>query len=142
MITLSKEGTQAMHSSHLANLLAPISVEEFLTTYFQQQPLFVRDGSPRFEQLLTWEDFNSFLKYQSLPAGNVSLVKEGRFLDAKTYLRMDGNRMGSATRPRLLAAAITQELRNGATLVIDKIDDYVAQYWYSERLGNSPLSTV
>ena len=61
-------------SSWLSALLAPVSVDEFLSRYWLKQHLFCRGAADRFSGLLSWTALNEILEHHwretvSIPAG-------------------------------------------------------------------------
>lgn len=63
---------------HLADLLDPIPVDEFLRDYWQQQPLVVHRGQPdRYSDLLTLADVDHILANSSLDDRHLRLVADG-----------------------------------------------------------------
>jgi len=115
--------------------------DQFLTEYFQKRPMYVRGPADRFHEYLPWEGLNEILTNNALPVGNVTLVKEGKQLDLRPYFRFESNRQGPASRHMWRVSEVTRELREGATLIVDKIDDYYGPVRTLTRRFENALNT-
>jgi ribosomal protein L16 Arg81 hydroxylase len=101
-------------------VLAPITAENFFSSYWFKSYLHVHGSPSRFAGLLPWEDLNRILEQHSLEAPQLRLMKAGHLVDQDSYTEprlRDGQ-----VRLKLVAKDLTEELRNGATLVIDHAD--------------------
>jgi ribosomal protein L16 Arg81 hydroxylase len=104
-------------SSWLAALLAPISVDEFLSRYWLKQHLFCRGSAERFSELLSWTALNKILEAHWREVYRFRLASQGRDLDPASYADLEGQ------TPRIRAGDVTDHLRRGATLSFDAIDE-------------------
>lgn len=88
---------------NIQNILEPISIESFKTTFFKRKGLFIEGDSKKFQTLFDWDDINSIIDSSILPDKDVLLISNGKFKDyfSKNDLR--------------------SEVNNGATLIINKL---------------------
>jgi ribosomal protein L16 Arg81 hydroxylase len=104
-------------SSWLAALLAPVSVDEFLSRYWLKRPLLCRGAADRFSSLLSWTAFNEILEHHWRETYRFRLACQGRDLEPASYVDLGG------FTPRIRAKDVTDQLRRGATLSFDAIDE-------------------
>jgi hypothetical protein len=109
----------------LAKLLEPCPAQEFLSSSWGQTYRHVRGPRGRFSHLLPWECLNEILKRHRLDFPRLRLTRDGKSLPASTYLRhlRSGRQSAAAPIARLRPAELTTELRRGATLVLDAVDE-------------------
>jgi ribosomal protein L16 Arg81 hydroxylase len=103
--------------SWLSALLAPESVDEFLSTYWRKQHLYCRGSAERFSDLLSWTTLNQILEHHWREPFRFRLARQGRDLDPASYADLEG------FTPRVRARDVTDHLRRGATLSFDAIDE-------------------
>ena len=99
------------------SLVAPVSADEFLSTYWLKQHLFCRGARDRFCHLLSWTVLNEILERHWRETYRFRLACRGRDLDPGTYADLGG------FTPRIRARDVTDHLRRGATLSFDAIDE-------------------
>ena len=104
-------------SSWLSALLAPVSPDEFLSRYWARQPLFCRGSGDRFATLLSWTVLNELLAHHWREPRRFRLARQGRDIDPASYSDV------SASHARIRASDVTDQLRRGATLSFDAIDE-------------------
>ena len=104
-------------SSWLSALLAPVSVDEFLSRYWLKKHLFCRGSSERFSGLLSWPALNEILEHHWRETYRFRLARQGRDLEPASYADLGG------LTPRIRAKDVTDHLRRGATLSFDAIDE-------------------
>jgi ribosomal protein L16 Arg81 hydroxylase len=104
----------------LDTLLEPLGVETFLKSYHGKRE-WIHHGRPdRFEWLLSWPTLNGLIRDQRPASPRFRLMKAGRSLPEGAYHRTVQTLRGPL---RLLdASQLLAELRAGATLVWDAID--------------------
>jgi cupin superfamily protein len=101
----------------LSALLAPVSLDDFLSRCWLKQHL-VCSGSPeRFSHLLSWSTLNEILARHWREPFRFRLACQGRDLDPASYTDVGG------VSPRIRAKEVTDSLRSGATLVFQGIDE-------------------
>lgn len=109
----------------LASLLAPFSVEAFLSQYWTERELVVHGEVTKFAGLFSWADLNSILNQHQrhLQYGEVKVAKDGRTLPAEAVASQATTRKrGTATR--LSARKILDLFGEGATIIVNHIDQY------------------
>ena len=76
----------------------------------------------RFAELVTWPEVDRVLRQHRLDFPRLRLAMDGEAVPAHTYTEMvDTRRTGKV--PRLQAAPFTEQLRKGATLVLDSVNE-------------------
>ena len=104
-------------SSWLSALLAPVSVDEFLSRYWVKQHLFCRGSADKFAGLLSWTALNEMLAHHWREPHRFRLACQGRNLDPAIYSDV------GTSNGRIRAKDVTDQLRRGATLSFDAIDE-------------------
>jgi len=92
-------------------------VEEFLSGYWLKQHLLCRGPADRFSGLLSWADLNTMLEQHWREIYRYRLASQGRDLAPASYADLDG------FTPRIRAKDVTDQLRRGATLSFDAMDE-------------------
>lgn len=104
-------------SLSLSALLAPVSVDEFLSRYWLKEPVFCHGSAERFSGLLSWNALNEILEHHWRETFRFRLASQGRDLEPASYADLGG------FTPRIRARDVTDHLRRGATLSFDAIDE-------------------
>jgi ribosomal protein L16 Arg81 hydroxylase len=86
-------------------LIAPHTLDEFLSTYWGQKALLVRGSPDRFEGLWGWDDINHLLSFGRLAPPAISLVLEKRSLPPQALSQID------------------HWLGEGATLILNQVQE-------------------
>jgi len=108
----------------LADLLRPIDVETFLSNDYGRTFVYVRGTPGKFSGLLSWPVLNDILEQHRLEPPRLRLTREGKPIAHERYVSLQPNRRtGDRPIPRLKSAELTRELRDGATLVLDNVDE-------------------
>ncbi len=107
----------------LAKLLEPCAPEEFLASIWGKNYMHVRGGAGKFAYLMPWERLNEILRQHRLDFPRVRLAQDGQTLPASSYLRYVAGKTGRAPLPRLKLVEMTKHLRQGATLVLDAVNE-------------------
>jgi ribosomal protein L16 Arg81 hydroxylase len=105
----------ASPTQELDRILSPCTRSEFVNTYLGKTFLHVPGFSGKLTHLFPWSALNDILRHHRLPSPQLRLVKEGRIIPAEQIFK--GRESG------LSAPELTRQLREGATLVIDKTDE-------------------
>lgn len=92
-------------------------MDEFLSRYWLREHLFCRGAADRFSNLISWTDINQILEHHWRETYRFRLARQGRDLDPASYADLTG------FTPRIRARDVTDELRRGATLSFDAIDE-------------------
>jgi len=110
--------------SDLAGILAPLDAETFLRRDYGKTFVHVPGTSGKFSALLPWPVLNEILEQHRLEPPRLRLTREGKPVPIERYVSYAPNRRPSGHPiPRLKAPALTEELRAGATLVLDNVDE-------------------
>jgi hypothetical protein len=108
----------------LTGLLAPLDEQTFLQTCWGQTFQHVAGAKGKFSQLLPWTVLNCILEQHRLDTPRIRLTREGKPVPAASFLSHQTSRKAShISIPRLRTAELTDELRQGATLVLDAVDE-------------------
>jgi ribosomal protein L16 Arg81 hydroxylase len=110
-------------ASSLSRLLEPHTAEEFLASFWGQTYKHIRGRRGRFASLLPWERLNEILRQHRLDFPRLRLMREGKALPVTSYLRHTSGARGKQPIPRLQPVKFASELRAGATLVLDAVDE-------------------
>jgi hypothetical protein len=108
---------------NLARLLEPCAPEEFLASAWGRDFRHVRGARGKFSRLMPWSRLNDLLARHRLDSPRLRLTREGRPVPASSYLRHATGGRNRTPIPRLRAADLTEQLRDGATLVLDAVDE-------------------
>jgi len=106
----------------LADLVAPVEVSQFLATVAGREHHRFAGRAGRFADLLPWPALNAILRQHRLAFPRLRLARGGEVVPAETYVQEVPARRGG-TISRLLPAALTEQLRGGATLVLDAVEE-------------------
>lgn len=101
-----------------AETLGALSVDDFLGRMWGQTFAFLPGSRGRFQELLPWSAVNDMLQKQRLEPPRLRLVRNGSFAPKTSYLRYEGNKV-----PFVVPEKLSQQLRDGYTLIIDAVDD-------------------
>jgi hypothetical protein len=107
----------------LAKLLEPFAEGEFLASVWGRDFLYVRGRAGKFAGLMPWARLNDILRRQRLDHPRLRLVRDGETLPASACLRYSAPRRGRQPIPRLKPSELLAQLRSGATLVLDAVDE-------------------
>jgi hypothetical protein len=107
----------------LSRLLEPHTAEEFLASFWGQTYRHIRGRRGKFAHLLPWERLNDILRQHRLDFPRLRLMREGRALPVTSYLRHASGARNKQPVPRLQPVKFTGQLRAGATLVLDAVDE-------------------
>jgi len=108
----------------LAKLLEPFPRAEFLASVWGREFKVVRGGAGKFARLMPWGRLNEILRRHRLDYPRLRLVRGGETLPASSCLRYTKGRRGLV--PRLKPVELIEQLRGGATLVLDAVDELSA----------------
>lgn len=108
----------------LAGILHPIAIDAFLANDYGQKFIYVPGTPGKFSALLPWPVLNDILEQHRLEPPRLRLTREGKPVPAERYLSFQPNRRNTGHPiPRLNSTQLTRELREGATLVLDNVDE-------------------
>ncbi|HST53518.1 MAG TPA: cupin domain-containing protein [Pyrinomonadaceae bacterium] len=115
--------TKSSGVESLNALLEPHAPEEFLDSFWGVRLLHVRGRAGKFERLMPWPRLNEILRRHRLDFPRLRLVQDGKPLPVTSYLRHTTSGRSRAGIPRLKPNELTRHLREGATLVLDAVDE-------------------
>ena len=105
----------------LASLLAPLPEQSFLEHFLEKKRLHVSSKEPeRAVQLLPWATINHIIEWDMLPADRFKVMRAANRLPPLMFREQEGLQ-------RLRAGPLQALLSQGASLVIDGIDEIVPQ---------------
>ena len=108
----------------LADILAPVEAESFLATDYGRRFVHVPGTPGKFSSLLPWPVLNDILEQHRLEPPRLRLTREGKSVPPERYVSYQPNRRKNGQPiPRLNSTVLTRELREGATLVLDNVDE-------------------
>lgn len=118
----------------LEEVLKPLSVEAFFRDVWGQNYFFQKGDGSKFSDLLPWNAINRILSEHRLDHPRLRLAKDGENVSPTSFLSYQQSRRGVQI-PRLRAADLMNLLRDGATLIVDAIDEtYSPLRAFSENL--------
>jgi ribosomal protein L16 Arg81 hydroxylase len=103
------------------DVVAPLAVEEFLSSYMGRQYWRTRSQAGRFASLLPWNTVNDTLTALRIVGNRVRVVKGGEEIEQKRFTTPVTSDRGAY----LNAEALTALLVGGATLVVNQVDELV-----------------
>jgi hypothetical protein len=104
--------------------LAPATTEEFLQNTLGRTYKYFPGEPGKFAALLTWPDLNRILASHQLDAPRLRLAQDGKTLSPESFIGyQESRRRGSAPMTRIRPAEFTKHLQDGATLILDAIDE-------------------
>ena len=109
--------------NHLEKILEPCSQDEFIASVWGKSYKHVRGWPGKFSELLPWDQLNVVLRQHRLDFPRLRLTRDGKSLPATDYLRYTTPARRKAQIPHLKHAKLTEQLRSGATLVLDAVDE-------------------
>ena len=110
----------------LNQLLEPHRAEDFLASVWGQTFQHIRGRRGRFAPLLPWERLNDILRRHRLDYPRLRLMRDGKSLPVNSYLRHVSGARSRTPIARLQPVKFTQHLREGATLVLDAVEELSA----------------
>jgi ribosomal protein L16 Arg81 hydroxylase len=105
----------------LEAFLSPVKPAHFLREFYCRAPLHMPGAADRFTHLLTWDELNKAITMQRKNRPQLRLAKDGKILPLHEFLMKETNQNGEMWRINF--HAVQRLLQEGATLVIDRIDE-------------------
>jgi ribosomal protein L16 Arg81 hydroxylase len=100
----------------LKDIIAPLSEEEFLSSYWTRSFTHFPGTPGRFEGLYSWEHLNHVLEEHRLIPGRLRLSRNAKPIETTQYLYGPGDY-------RLRSTEFVKQLANGATLILNHADE-------------------
>ncbi len=107
----------------LAEMLEPYAPAEFLDSAWGVNFLHVRGRAGRFAHMMPWARLSEILRRHRLDHPRLRLVRDGKPVPVSSYLRHATSARQKTNVPRLKPSELARHLREGATLVLDAVDE-------------------
>jgi len=108
----------------LAEALAPSTTEELIRNYLGKVYHHFPGQAGKFGSLLTWPDLNHILSSNQFDAPRLRLLRDGKSIPPESFIQYHERRLHPSSRTtRLRSSELTQQLQEGATLIIDAVDE-------------------
>ncbi|HEX7317879.1 MAG TPA: cupin domain-containing protein [Pyrinomonadaceae bacterium] len=107
----------------LAGMLEPYAPGEFLDSSWGVNFLHVRGRAGRFAHMMPWARLSEIVGRHRLDFPRLRLVRDGKSLPLSSYMRRVTGGRQKTTIPRIKSADLARQLRDGATLVLDAVDE-------------------
>jgi ribosomal protein L16 Arg81 hydroxylase len=114
---------EGMVFNNLEQLLKPCLAGDFLAASWGRSYRYVPGWAGKFSSLLPWNQLNEILRRHRLDFPRLRLTRDGKSLPSTDYLRHVTSGRRRVQIPRLLPVKLTEQLRRGATLVLDAVDE-------------------
>ena len=109
----------------MAEVLAPVTAEEFAQSHLGKRFQYLTGHPGKFASLLTWPDLNQILRHHQLDVPRLRLIREGKGIPAESFISYRASHRGPSPHvTQLRSADLTNQLREGATLVLDSMDEF------------------
>ncbi len=122
MVQTKRTSASDLAPTTLRELLEPFSLEDFLGHYGKKF-LHIAGPSGKFTKLFPWDVLNTVLRQHRLNFPRLRLFLDGNPVPVESYSKEYPARRQRSVAPRLLPAELIQQLQNGATLVVDAVDE-------------------
>ena len=106
----------------LADLLAPMTPEQFFAEYHDKQPLHLQGGAAKFASVLSWRQINRLLDQTHIwSSQSLKLVMDGNAVPPEQYCSRATSRDNAQTlQPE--ARMVSQWVARGASIVMNDVD--------------------
>jgi Cupin superfamily protein len=119
---MSIEKTQLPYT--LPEILSPYAVDKFLKDDWCRSVKHLPGWKGKFTGLLTWPRLNEILRHHRLEPPRLRLAMNGKIIPSEGYVKYTVSRRQNYSRvAHLLPTVITEHLYQGATLVLDGVDE-------------------
>ncbi|MFL6228381.1 MAG: cupin domain-containing protein [Pyrinomonadaceae bacterium] len=109
--------------NNLPALLAPCAPDEFLAEVWGRNFRHIRGARGKFARLMPWPRLAEVIAEHRLDHPRLRLTRDGKSVPAAEYLRHTTSTRRKGSIPRLRPVELTKLLREGATLVLDAVDE-------------------
>ncbi|WP_420548480.1 cupin domain-containing protein [Curvivirga sp.] len=118
----SKPAKPLSYDCSFADIIAPITEEEFFRDYFGKKHLHIPGAANKYEKAMTWEILSNLLNMHSIwSSSSLMLAVDRKVIPANEYCRPGIDHSGNNVMqpdPNM----VKQHISNGATLVCNDID--------------------
>ncbi len=110
-------------SMTLAELLAPMTPEQFFAEYHDRQPLHLKGTPAKFAQVLSWRQINRLLDQTHIwSSHSLKLVLDGVPVPPEQYCTRAVGRDSAEQLMQPLASRVQEWVRRGASVVLNDVD--------------------
>jgi hypothetical protein len=121
---ISEEKAEGMATAGpLEQILEPCRREEFFSSSWGKSFKHVKGWPGKFRALLPWNELNEILRRHRLDFPRLRLMRDGERVAVASYIRHATSARTRTSIPRLIPDSLTKHLREGATLVLDAVDE-------------------
>jgi ribosomal protein L16 Arg81 hydroxylase len=107
----------------LAELLAPMPVDQFLADYHDRQPLHVRGDAAKFAGVLSWRGINRMLDMTHIwSSHSLQIMMDGVAVPADQFCIRAVGRDANEQLFQPVATKVQEWVRRGASLVLNDVD--------------------
>lgn len=108
----------------LSDVLAPYPVDQFFQDNWCKSFKHIPGWKGKFTELLTWARLNEILRQHRLEPPRLRLALDGKMIPPENFIKyLRGKRRQFSPIPSLLPTQLTEHLYQGATLVLDAVDE-------------------
>lgn len=104
----------------LADLVAPMTADQFLDCFWQKRPCYIEGKRSKFASRCSWEQVNAILETFHLTYPRLRMSKFGIVVPEKEYLNTDPLTKESYINPD----GLRQQFTAGATLILHHADEF------------------
>ena len=112
-----------MAQLELADLVAPMSPQQFVHDVLGRSVLHMPGAADRFVPLFPWSRLNEIVASARMDYPRIRLVKGKTSLPREAFLSYESI-PGASKAPRVVTTKMIHELRAGATLVVDAVQEF------------------
>jgi hypothetical protein len=109
--------------NNLAALLEPCAAEEFLAEAWGRNFKHIRGARGKFASLMPWSRLGEVIAQHRLDFPRLRLTRDGKSVPVTSYLRHTAGGKRKPSIPRLRPVEFNNHLRDGATLVLDAVEE-------------------
>ncbi len=109
--------------NQLEKILEPCRPEDFFASVLGKNYAHVKGWPGKFKQLLPWNELNKILRQHRLDYPRLRLMRDGETIHVSSFINHTPHARTRTTVPRLKPAAFTKHLREGATIVLDAVNE-------------------
>ena len=109
--------------SSFEKIISPMPPEEFFGSIWGRTFTHIKGDEGKFAHLLPWNQLNLILRQHRLDFPRLRLVLDGKTLPASSFIRYATSSKRKIPIPRIQHVNMTSQLRKGATMVLDAVDE-------------------
>lgn len=109
--------------NQLERILEPCKAGDFFASVWGKTFAHFKGRPGKFNHLLPWNELNRILRQHRLDYPRLRLMRDGETIPVSSFIRHIPHSRTRSTLPRLQPAAFAKHLREGATLVLDAVNE-------------------